>query len=146
MMLKEFKKFALKGNVVDLAVAVIIGGAFGLIVLSLVNDIIMPLIGLLLGNVDFANLFIVLGEGNFDTVAAAKEAGVSTLNYGLFINALINFLIIAFSIFLVINQMTKMKKKEAPSPVASPTTKKCQFCMSEIHIDAKKCPFCISDQ
>ncbi len=145
-MLKEFKKFALKGNVVDLAVAVIIGGAFGLIISSLVNDIIMPLIGLLLGKVDFANLFIVLGEGNFDTLAAAKEAGVSTLNYGLFINALINFIIIAFSIFLVIRQMSKMKKKEAPAPAAAPTTKKCPFCMSEIHLDAKKCPFCTSAQ
>lgn len=145
-MLKEFKKFALKGNVVDLAVAVIIGGAFGLIISSLVNDIIMPLIGLLLGKVDFSNLFIVLGDGSFDTLAAAKEAGVATLNYGLFINAIINFLIIAFSIFIVIQQMTKLKKKEAPAPAAAPTTKKCPFCMSEIHIDAKKCPFCTSDQ
>jgi large conductance mechanosensitive channel len=144
-MLKEFKKFALKGNVMDLAVAVIIGAAFGRIVTSLVNDVIMPVIGLLFGKVDFANLFIVLGEGSYETLEAAKEAGAATLNYGLFINSIINFLIIAFSIFLVIKQMTKLKKKEVAAPAPAPTTKKCPYCMSDIAIDAKKCPFCTSD-
>ena len=142
-MLKEFKKFAFKGNVMDLAVAVIIGAAFGRIVTSLVNDVIMPVIGLLFGKVDFTNLFIVLGEGSFDTLEAAKEAGAATLNYGLFINSVINFVIIAFSIFLVIKQMTKLKKKEAVAP--APTARKCPYCMSDIAIDAKKCPFCTSD-
>ena len=143
-MLKEFKKFAFKGNVVDLAVAVIIGAAFGAIVNSLVKDVIMPVIGLLFGKVDFTNLFIVLGEGRFDTLEAAKEAGASTLNYGLFINAVISFLIIAFSIFLIIWQITKFKKKEeVPAPV--PATKKCPYCMSEIDIEAKKCAHCTSD-
>lgn len=143
-MFKEFKKFALKGNVVDLAVAVIIGAAFGKIITSLVNDVIMPVIGLIFGKVDFTNLFIVLGDGKFDTLEAAKEAGVSTLNYGLFINTVINFLLIAFSIFMVIRYMNNMKKKEEAAP-AAPTTKKCPHCMSEISIDAKKCAFCTSE-
>ena len=142
-MWKEFKKFAFKGNVLDLAVAVVIGGAFGLIIKSLVNDIIMPLVGKLLGNTDFANLFVVLGEGKFDTLAEAQEAGVATLNYGLFINTIINFLIIAFSIFLVVKAINKTKKKEEPAP-AAPTTKKCPFCVSEISIDATRCPNCTS--
>jgi large conductance mechanosensitive channel len=142
-MWKEFKKFAFKGNVLDLAVAVVIGGAFGLIIKSLVNDIIMPLVGKLLGNTDFANLFVVLGDGKFATLAEAQEAGVATLNYGLFINTIINFLIIAFSIFLVVKAINKTKKKEEPAP-AAPTTKKCPFCVSEISIDATRCPNCTS--
>ncbi|MGE5677290.1 MAG: large conductance mechanosensitive channel protein MscL [Pseudomonadota bacterium] len=144
-MLKEFKAFAMKGNVIDLAVGVIIGGAFGKIVSSLVNDIIMPLVGLLLGNIDFSNLFITLGEGSFKTLADAQAAGVATLNYGLFINNIIDFLIIAFSIFIVIKQLNKITlKKEEPAPAAAPTTKTCKYCRSEVHIDATKCPHCTS--
>lgn len=141
-MLKEFKEFAMKGNVLDLAVGVIIGGAFGKIVTSLVNDIIMPLVGLLMGKVDFVNLFISFGDGSFKTLEEAKEAGISTLNYGLFINSIIDFLIISFSIFIVIKQINRFtKKKEKPAPV---TTKKCKYCFSEIHIEATKCPHCTS--
>ncbi len=110
-MFKEFKEFAMKGNVVDLAVGVVIGGAFGKIVTSLVNDIIMPLVGLLIGGVDFTNLFITLDGSNFSTLAEAQEAGAATLNYGLFIGAIIDFLIISFSIFMVIRQVNKLKKK-----------------------------------
>lgn len=142
-MWKEFKAFAVKGNVIDLAVGVIIGGAFGKIVTSLVNDIIMPLVGLLLGKLDFSNLFITLGEGNFKTLADAQAAGVVTLNYGLFINNIIDFLIIAFSIFLVIKQINRIpQKKEEP---VSEKMKTCKYCYSEIHIDASKCPHCTSD-
>jgi large conductance mechanosensitive channel len=141
-MWKEFKAFALKGNVIDLAVGVIIGGAFGKIVSSLVSDIIMPLIGLLLGDADFTNLFITFGDGEFDTLAAAKEAGAATLNYGLFLNNVLDFLIIAFSIFIVIKQLNRfMKKKEVPAPV---TTKTCGYCFSTIHKDASRCPHCTS--
>ena len=142
-MWKDFKAFAMRGNVIDLAVGVVIGGAFGKIVSSLVNDIIMPLIGLLLGKLDFTNLFITLGEGSFKTLGEAKEAGVATLNYGLFINNIIDFLIIAFSIFIVIRQINRMpKKKEEPVPAK---TKACKYCFSEIHVDASKCPHCTSD-
>jgi len=142
-MLKEFKSFALKGNVLDLAVGVIIGGAFGKIVSSLVSDIIMPLIGLLLGNVDFTNLFITLGEGKFDTLEKARQAGVATLNYGLFLNNIIDFLIIAFSIFIVIKQINRFtKKKEEPVAVK---TKACKYCYSVIHIDATRCPNCTAE-
>lgn len=139
-MWKEFKAFAMKGNVIDLAVGVIIGGAFGKIVSSLVSDIIMPLVGLLLGKLDFTNLFITMGEGRFNTLAEAREAGVATLNYGLFINNIIDFLIIAFTIFIVIKQINRIpKKKEEPAPVK---TKACKYCYSEIHIDASRCPHC----
>lgn len=146
-MWKDFKKFAFKGNVVDLAVAVIIGGAFGVIVKSLVSDIIMPLIGLIFRGTDFKNLFIVLGEGSFETLAEAQEAGVATLNYGVFIDAIINFLVIAFSIFLVIRLITKAKerrKKEEETAPAAPTTKKCPYCLTEIDINATRCPNCTS--
>ena len=142
-MWKEFKAFAMKGNVIDLAVGVIIGGAFGKIVTSLVNDIIMPLVGLLLGDRDYSNLFITLGEGSFSTLAEAKEAGAATLNYGLFINNVIDFIIIAFTIFIVIKQINRIpRKKEESAPVK---TKACKYCYSEIHIDASKCPYCTSD-
>lgn len=141
-MLKDFKEFAMKGNIVDLAVGVVIGGAFGKIVTSLVNDLVMPAIGLLLGKVDFSNLYINLSDKTYESLAKAKEAGAATINYGLFINNIIDFLIIAFSIFLVIRQLNKLtKKKEAPAPV---TTKKCKYCYSEIHKDATKCPHCTS--
>lgn len=143
-MWKDFKKFALKGNVIDLAVAVVIGGAFGLIIKSLVSDILMPLVGKLLGNTDFANLFVVLGDGSFKTLAEAQEAGMATLNYGLFINTIINFLIVALSIFLVVKLISKAKKKEEPAPVAAPTTKKCPHCLTEISIEATRCPNCTS--
>ncbi len=142
-MWKEFKAFAMRGNVIDLAVGVVIGGAFGKIVSSLVNDIIMPLIGLLLGDLDFSNLFITLGGGSFSTLAEAKEKGVATLNYGLFINNVVDFLIIAFTLFIVIKQINRIpRKKEEP---ASAKTKACKYCYSEIHIDASKCPYCTSD-
>ncbi|MCR6545187.1 large conductance mechanosensitive channel protein MscL [Dehalobacterium formicoaceticum] len=141
-MWKEFKEFAMKGNVMDLAIGVIIGGAFGKIVSSMVEDIIMPLVGMLLGNVDFSNLFIILGDGEFSTIQAAKEAGVATLNYGLFINNIIDFLIIAFSIFIVIRQINRItKKEEAPAEI---TTKQCPFCFSEIPLKATRCPHCTS--
>jgi len=142
-MWKEFKEFSMKGNVVDLAVGVIIGGAFGKIVSSLVSDIIMPIIGLLLGKLDFTNLFITLGEGHFTTLDAAKKAGIATLNYGVFLNNILDFVIIAFSIFLVIKQINRLsKKKEEPAPVK---TKTCKYCYSEIHIDASRCPNCTSE-
>jgi large conductance mechanosensitive channel len=139
--LKEFKAFALKGNVMDLAIGVIIGAAFGKIVTSLVNDMIMPLVGLLLGKVDFSNLFITLGDGTFKTIEEAQEAGIPTLNYGLFINNILDFIIIAFSIFIVVRQLNKLNKKEKPAP----TTKKCEFCFSEVNINATKCPSCTSE-
>ena len=119
-MLKEFKDFAMRGNVIDLAVAVIIGAAFGKIVTSLVNDIVMPPIGLLLGGADFTDLFITLRGGSFESLAAAQEAGAVTLNYGLFINTVIQFVVIAFSIFIVIRQINKLKKQEAEAPAAPP--------------------------
>jgi large conductance mechanosensitive channel len=142
-MLKEFKAFAMKGNVIDLAVGVIIGGAFGKIVSSLVNDIIMPILGLLLGKLDFTNLFITLGDGIFKTLLEAKEAGVATLNYGLFINNIIDFVIVAFAIFMVIKQISRIRKKE-DEPIPAATTKTCKYCYSEVHIDATKCPHCTS--
>lgn len=142
-MWKEFKAFAMKGNVIDLAVGVIIGGAFGKIVSSLVSDIIMPLVGLLLGKRDFSNLFLTLGKGHFNTIADAKAAGVATLNYGLFLNNIIDFMIIAFSIFIVVKQLNRFaKKKEQP---AAPQTKKCKYCYSDIHVDASRCPHCTSE-
>lgn len=139
-MWKEFKKFAMKGNVLDLAVGVIIGGAFSKIVASLVNDIIMPIVGKLVGKVDFSNLYINLSGKEFSSLAEAKKAGVPTINYGLFINNIIDFLIIAFSIFIVIKQINRFRKKE-DAPI---TTKKCQYCYTEIPIEAKRCPHCTS--
>lgn len=141
-MLKEFKEFAMKGNVIDLAVGVVIGGAFGKIVSSLVADIIMPLVGILMGNVDFSNRFVALGNGSFKTIAEAKAAGVATLNYGLFINNVIDFLIVAFSIFMVIKFMNRLTKKKPEVVVV--TTKKCTYCLSEIPLEAVRCPHCTS--
>jgi large conductance mechanosensitive channel len=140
--LKEFKEFAMKGNVVDLATGVIIGGAFGKIVTSLVNDIIMPLISLATGKLDFSNLFISLDGSHYATFEEAKNAGAATLNYGAFITNIIDFLIIAFSIFIIIKQLNRFKREPAP---ATPTTKSCPFCQSLIHIEAKRCPNCTSD-
>lgn len=142
-MLKEFKEFAMRGNVIDLAVGVIVGGAFGKIVTSLVNDIIMPPIGMLLGRVNFADLFIDLSGKGYATLADAKAAGAATLNYGLFLNTIFDFIIVAFVIFLVIRQMNRMKKP-APVIAAAPTTKTCPYCATEIPLKATRCPNCTS--
>lgn len=142
-MFKEFKEFAAKGNVIDLAVGVIIGGAFGKIVTSLVNDMIMPVIGLLIGKVDFTNLFISLDGNHYPSLEAAQKATVPTVNYGIFINTIIEFLIISFSIFIVIRQLNRFKKKEEKVEVA-PATKTCPYCYTEIHLDATRCPNCTS--
>jgi large conductance mechanosensitive channel len=140
-MFEDFKKFIMRGNVLDLAVAVIIGGAFGKIVTSFVNDILMPPIGLLLGRVDFTNLYINLSGGNYASLAAAQEAGAATVNVGLFINTIVNFLIVAVAVFLIVKSL-KPKKKEEPAP--APTTKDCPFCFTAIPIKATRCPHCTS--
>ena len=146
-MFKEFKEFAMRGNVLDMAVGIIIGAAFGTIVTSLVNDVIMPPIGLLLGNVDFSNIFAVLKEGKtagpYASVAAAKAAGAVTLNVGLFINTVINFLIVAFAIFLLVRQVNKLKRQPQEA-AAAPTSKDCPFCATSIPIPASRCPHCTS--
>ncbi len=131
-MLKEFKEFAMRGNVVDLAVGFILGGAFSTIVRSLVNDVLMPPLGLALGGVDFANLFITLGEGDYETLAAAQEAGAATINYGVFINNVIAFIILAFALFLIIKGMNSMKKKEEEAPAEPPAPPKEQVLLEEI--------------
>jgi large conductance mechanosensitive channel len=141
-MLKEFKEFAMKGPVIELAVGVIIGAAFGKIVSSLVDDIIMPPIGRMLGNVDFANLFVNLSDKEYPSVAAAKAAGAATVNYGIFFNTILNFLIIAFVLFLIIRQMNALKKAE---PAAAATTKDCPHCLSAIPLKATKCAHCTAD-
>lgn len=143
-MLKELKEFAMRGNVIDMAVGIIIGAAFGTIVKSFVSDVIMPPIGLLLGNVDFANLFVVLKEGAlagpYAALADAQAAGAVTLNYGVFINTVISFIIVAFAVFMVIRSMNQMKRKEeAP---AEPKTKECPHCFTNIPIKATRCPHC----
>ena len=140
-MLKEFRDFVLRGNVLDLAVAVIVGGAFGKIVTSFVNDVIMPPIGLLLGGVDFTNLFISLDGKAYESLEIAKAAGAATINYGLFLNTVIDFTIVAFVIFLIIKSVNRMKK---PAAVAEPTTKECPYCFTTISIQAKRCPNCTS--
>ncbi len=137
---QEFKKFVLRGNVLDLAVGVIIGAAFGKIVTSLVNDVIMPLIGLLLGKVDFSNLFVTLSGAQYDSLAAAKAAGAPTLNYGLFLNTVMDFLIVATVIFVVVREANKVLPK--PPPAA---TKDCPRCLSPIAPMATKCPHCTVD-
>ncbi len=146
-MFKEFKEFAMRGNVVDMAVGIIIGAAFGTIVKSLVADIIMPPIGLLLGNVDFSNLFIVLKAGSsagpLATIAEAQKAGAVTLNYGLFANTIISFLIVAFAIFMVIRGINKLKHEEE-APPEEPTTQKCPHCLLEVPVKATRCGHCTS--
>ena len=143
-MWKEFKEFALKGNAVDLAIGVIIGAAFGAIVASLVSDIMMPPIGKALGGVDFSNLFVVLGDGTYASLAEAQKAGAATVNYGVFLNKLINFLIVAFVLFMVVRGMNRMKR-EAPAPAPAPTEKECPQCATSIPIKAKRCPHCTSN-
>ncbi|MEO0231806.1 MAG: large-conductance mechanosensitive channel protein MscL [candidate division WOR-3 bacterium] len=146
-MIKEFKEFAIKGNVVDMAVGIIIGAAFGSIVNSLVNDVLMPPLGLLLGNVDFSNIFIVLKAGKapppYASLAEAKTVGAVTLNIGVFINTIINFLIIAFALFILIKNINRLKREETVKP--APSTKECPFCFSIIPIKAVKCPHCTAD-
>ena len=145
-MVKEFKEFAMRGNVVDLAVGVIIGGAFGKVVSSVVNDIIMPPVGKLMGNVNFSDLFVNLdsSKGPFASLAAAKAAGAAVVSYGVFINTMIDFIIVAFCIFLLIKGMNSMKKKEVPAPALAPSTKNCEYCLSAIPIKATRCPHCTS--
>jgi large conductance mechanosensitive channel len=141
--LEEFKAFIMRGNVMDMAVGVIIGAAFGKIITSLVNDVLMPPIGLLLGKVDFSNLFISLTGKPFASIAEAQKAGAPTLNYGLFLNNVINFAIMAFVIFIAIKQVSRLYK---PAPkTGAPTTKDCKFCFSPVPIKAIRCPHCTSD-
>jgi len=147
-MLKEFKEFAMRGNVVDMAVGIIIGAAFGSIVSSLVADILMPPIGLLLGNVDFSNLFLVLKSGKvagpYAALADAKAAGAVTINYGVFVNAVISFVIVAFAVFLLIRAINRLKRQEVAPPPA-PTMKVCPYCISTISIKAARCAHCTSE-
>ncbi len=140
----EFKQFVMRGNVIDMAVGVIIGGAFGKIVSSMVSDVIMPPIGLLLGKVDFSSLYINMSGKAFTSLAEAQKAGAPTLNYGLFLNNVINFLIVAFVIFMMIKQINKLQKPAKPGSPAAPTTKECPFCCSTIAIKAVRCPNCTS--
>ena len=142
-MLKEFKEFAMRGNVVDMAIGIIIGAAFGKIISSFVADILMPPLGLLLGKVDFSSLFVSL-SGTYPSLAAAKAAGAPTLNYGLFLNTVIDFLIVAFAIFLLVKQINRLTAKPAPAPPAPPT-KDCPYCASAISIKATRCPHCTSE-
>ena len=147
-MLKDFREFAMRGNVLDMAVGIIIGAAFGTIVNSLVQDVIMPPIGLLLGNVDFSNIFVVLKEGKvagpYASVATAKSAGAVTINFGVFVNTIITFLIVALAVFLLIRTINRLRRQEeAPPPV--PTTKECMYCFSSIPVKATRCPQCTSE-
>ena len=143
IMLKEFKEFALKGNMIDLAVGVIIGGAFNSLVTSLVNNILMPVLSIVTGKIDFTNLFISLDGKSYTTLEMAQKAGAPTVNYGLFITGLINFIIMAFVIFMIVKAMNKLRKPKEEAP-AKPTTKVCPFCKSEISIEASRCPHCTS--
>lgn len=143
-MLKEFKEFAMRGNVFDMAIGIVIGAAFGAIVASFVDDILMPPIGMLLGGVDFTNLFISLDGQNYASLAAAQAAGAATINYGLFISTVIDFLIVAFVIFLLVRQINRMRAEPEEVP-AEPTTKDCPYCATEIPIQATRCPHCTSE-
>jgi large conductance mechanosensitive channel len=141
-MFKEFKEFAMRGNVLDMAVGIVIGAAFGAIVTSFVADVLMPPLGHLLGHADFSNLFFSLNGQHYDTLLAAKAAGAATLNYGLFINAVVNFLIVAFAVFLLVRAVNRMQKKQAP---AAATTRECPRCLSNVPLKATRCAFCTSD-
>jgi large conductance mechanosensitive channel len=141
-MFKEFKEFAMRGNVLDMAIGIIIGAAFGRIVTSFVSDVLMPPIGMLLGNTDFSNLFISLSGEYYPTIEAAQEAGIATINYGIFSKAIIDFLIVAFVIFLLIRQINRFKRKPAAPPES--TTRDCPFCTSAISMKATRCPHCTS--
>ena len=143
-MFKDFKAFIMRGNVLDLAVAVIIGAAFGKIVTSLVNDLVMPPIGLLLGNVDFSNLFINLSGTAYTSLVEAQDAGAPTINYGVFLNTVIDFVIVALAIFLVVRAANRMQRPQPAAP-AAPTTKDCPYCYSSIAIKATRCPNCTSE-
>ncbi len=144
-MLKEFKEFALRGNVMDMAIGIILWAAFGKIVSSFVADVLMPPLGLLLGKVDFANLFLDLSGGGHATLAAAREAGAPVIAYGTFLNTVVDFVFIAIAIFLVVKQMNRLKRKEEEAPVAAPTTKSCPLCLMEIPLEAKRCGHCTAD-
>ena len=141
-MIKEFKEFAMRGNVLDLAIGIVIGAAFGQIVTSFVQDILMPPIGRLLGHVDFSNLFVSLSGTHYDTLAAAKAAGAATINYGLFLNTVINFLIVALAVFLLVRQVNRLAPKPAPAP---PATRDCPYCLSAVPMMATKCAHCTSE-
>ena len=144
--LKKFREFAMKGNVVDMAIGIVIGAAFGKISTSLVNDVIMPPIGLLLGKVDFNSLFVSLDGKSYPSLDAAKKAGAATLNYGAFINTVIDFIIVAFAMYLIVQWYQSMVDRfEKPAPAAAPTTKDCPYCLSAIPIGATRCPHCTSD-
>ena len=143
-MWKEFKAFAMRGNVIDMAVGIILGGAFNTIVQSLVNDIVMPPIGLVLGRVDFTNLYINLSGGTYESLVKAQEAGAATINYGVFINPIISYLIVAWVMFLLVTRINKMKKKEQKEEPAAPETKECPYCFTQIPIQATRCPNCTS--
>ncbi|MFH0778850.1 MAG: large conductance mechanosensitive channel protein MscL [Candidatus Eisenbacteria bacterium] len=143
-MLKEFREFAMRGNVLDMAIGIIIGAAFGKIVSSLVGDVIMPPIGLLLGKLDFSNLFVSLSGDQYSSLAAAKEAGAATVNYGVFLSTVIDFVVIAFAVFLLIRQVNRFKKQAETAP-AAPATRECPFCLSAIPIKAVRCAFCTSE-
>ncbi|HAG10826.1 MAG TPA: large conductance mechanosensitive channel protein MscL [Desulfotomaculum sp.] len=140
-MLKEFREFIARGNVLDMAVGIIVGVAFGKIITSLVNDIIMPVVGLLLGKMDFSNLFVNLSGTHYKTLAQAQAAGAATINYGLFINTILDFIIVAFIIFLIVRQFNRLKRKEK---TVEPTTRECPFCFSTISLKAVRCPNCTS--
>ncbi|HUX63224.1 large conductance mechanosensitive channel protein MscL [Sulfuricella sp.] len=140
--LREFKEFAVKGNVVDLAIGIIIGAAFGKIVTSFVNDILMPPIGKLLGGFDFSNLFINLSDKSVTTLAEAKAAGIATINYGLFLNTLIDFTIVAAAVFILVRQINRLKAEE---PAAAPATKECPYCLNAIPVKATRCGHCTSE-
>ena len=141
-MLKEFKKFALRGNMIDLAVGIIIGGAFNSIVNSLVNDIVMPLLGVFTKNINFSDWFFALDGEKYATLAKAEEAGAAVVKYGLFLSNILNFVIMAFVVFILVRWINKLKKPDAP---AAPSTKKCPYCYSDIHIDATRCSHCTAD-
>jgi large conductance mechanosensitive channel len=143
-MIKEFKEFAVKGNVMDMAVGIIIGAAFGKIVSSFVADVMMPPIGLALGKVDFSNLFVSLSGDVYPSLAEAKKAGAATLNYGVFLQAVLDFAIVAFAVFMMIRALNRLKRAEAPAPAAAPTTQDCSFCCTAIPIKATRCPHCTS--